>query len=189
MNKEDIRKRLESHKAIRIENPSLTPSAVLITLFEKGGQWHVLLTLRPPDIASHQNQICFPGGRADEGEKALEAALREAEEEMGIKPEDVEILGRLDDILTITYYRISPFVGVIPYPYPFKVSEKEIAEVIEIPLADFADPKNFRRDDNWQFQGHYYPVYFFNIGRHVVWGATAKIMKQFLELVLDWKEP
>ena len=189
MNKEEIRERLESHKPIRIDNPSLIPSAVLIALFEKGGQWHVLLTLRPPDIASHQNQICFPGGRADEGEKALEAALREAEEEMGIKPEDVEILGRLDDILTITYYRISPFVGVIPYPYPFKVSEKEIAEVIEIPLADFADPKNFRRDDNWKFQGHYYPVYFFNCGKHVVWGATAKIMKQFLELALDWSEP
>ncbi len=189
LTREDIRNRLENHEPSRIEDVEYTRAAVLMPLFCREGEWHVLFTLRSPDLPTHQNQISFPGGKLDEDESAVDAALREAEEEVGIKPGDVEVLGRLDEIITITRFRITPFVGVIPYPYELRASEDEIAEIIKQPLNAFMDPSIMRRDDHWQHQGKRYPVYYFTIGGHTVWGATAKILKNFMELVLDWKEP
>ncbi len=189
MEKKDIKERLKAREPGIIEDAGLRPAAVLMPLFEKHEEWHMLFTLRSPDLPTHQNQISFPGGQIDEGEDALHAALREAEEELGIRPEDVEVIGRLDEIITITRFRITPFIALIPYPYTFRVSEDEIAEVIEIPLNSFMDPEIFRRDDSWRYEGKPYPVYYFTVGRHTVWGATARILKQFMELVMDWKEP
>jgi 8-oxo-dGTP pyrophosphatase MutT (NUDIX family) len=195
LRREEIKEKLEGHQPARIEDQEFKPAAVLMTLFKKSqrpeGQkeWHVLFTLRSPDLPTHKNQISFPGGQVDQGETALQAALREAREEVGIRTHDVEVLGRLDDIITITRFRITPFVGAIPYPYEFQVSEDEITELIKIPLENFLDHNIIRRDTSWQYQGRPYPVYYFHVGEHVVWGATARILKQFLELVLDWKEP
>jgi len=189
LDKSEIKDKLAKHEPFCLDNSSLKPAAVLLPLFKKDDRWHVLLTRRSPHLPTHRNEISFPGGVLDEGEKKLEAALRETHEEVGIKPEDVDVLDRLDEVGTMTNFCITPFVGVIPYPYTFTVSEDEIAEIIEIALDSFTEPENYRRDDTWLFRGKTYPVYYFNIDGNVVWGATAKILKQFIEIVLDWREP
>jgi len=150
----------------------------------------VLLTRRAPHLPTHKNEISFPGGGRDEGEKPLDTALREAEEEVGISPKDVDVLGRLDEIITTTGFCITPFVGVIPYPYEFTVSEDEIAELILIPLDTLADPENYRCENSWIHEGRPYPVSYFDANGHIVWGATAKIFMQFLDirLLAEWEE-
>jgi hypothetical protein len=112
----------------------------------------------------------------------INTALREADEEIGLKESDVQVLGVLDDIVTITEFIVTPIVGLFPYPYPFKVSEAEIAELIEVPLASlldqdcFSEREIFRGDQNEM-------VYAYQYGEHTIWGATARILKQFLDLI------
>ena len=132
----------------------------------------------------HKGQISFPGGRQDKKDKDLLAtALREAREEMGIIEKDVCILGELDDICTVsTDFCVSPFVALLPYPYPYKVNRQEIEEVIEVPLSGLLDNRRFRQE-LYEKDGQPFPVYFFQHQDHTIWGATAKILKQLLDLL------
>jgi len=189
LTRDEIKERLNSREPVRINHENLKPAAVLVPLFVKDGEWHLLFTLRTGNVSTHRNEMSFPGGGRESGENSLEAALREAEEEVGLRPEDVDILGRLDDIFTITGFRVSPFVGVIPYPYAFEVCRREIARIVEISLRELTDPRNCRRDDSWKLGDRTYPIYFFHGAGHTVWGATARILKQLLELVFEWEEP
>ena len=109
--------------------------------------------------------------------------MREAQEEIGLDPADVTILGQLDEMYTVTQYRISPFVGVIPYPYPFRVNSAEIAELIEAPLEAFLDPANLEQRERAALVGPPVPVYFYHIGPYTIWGVTARIVKDFLERI------
>ena len=170
--------------------PRLTRAAVLVPLFEKGGEPHVLLTRRTEQMRSHRGQISFPGGRQDpEDPSLLHTALRETAEEIGLAPADVRIVGELDDLLTVTDYIVSPFVGIIPHPYFFRVSEREIAEMIEAPLEAFLRPERLRVSSRLEHEGRPYRTYFFHVGPHIVWGATAKILVQLLELAYDFRPP
>ncbi len=188
LSKEEIKERLNSKEPVRINYDNLKPAAVLVPLFMKNGEWHLLFTLRTGEVSTHQNEMSFPGGGREGGENSLDAALREAEEEVGLSPDDVEVLGRLDDIFTITGFRVAPFVGVIPYPYEFNVCDHEIAEVVELSLKELTDPGNCTREDRWKMGDNIYAIYFFQCGGHTVWGATARILKQFLELAFEWEE-
>ena len=155
---------------------------MLIPIFYKNGEPYLLLTLRTETVASHKGQISFPGGTRDDGDRdLLTTALRETFEEVGIRPEDVEVLGELDDLLAVTNFVVTPFVGVFPYPYDFKVSTEEIAELIEIPLSFFADPRN-RRVEERLYRGRMVTVYFYDYGKYTVWGVTARILKGFVDL-------
>jgi len=166
-----------------IQDERLKQAAVLIPLFKKNGEYHILFTRRSEQVEHHKGQISFPGGRQDEEDVDLLAtALREAEEEMGICPKDVRILGELDDICTVTDFCVAPFVGLIPYPYPFKINPHEIEEMIEVPLGVLLDPHRFRKEFR-EHAGRTWPVYFFQHGRHTIWGATASILKQLLDLL------
>jgi len=172
--KQQIEEILRRHKKKKITDQSLKASAVLIPLFYSQGQYHVLLTERSDDVNFHKGQVCFPGGTREPSDSSLlQTALREAEEEIGLKAKDVEVLGEFDDSLTFTSdYVISPFVAIMPYPYPLKADSREIKEIFSVPLSFFMDEANFERDS-----GAY------KYGKHVIWGATARIIKQFVDLL------
>jgi len=147
---------------------------VLIPLFYDQGQYHVLLTERSEEVNFHKGQVCFPGGTREPSDSSLlQTALREVEEEIALRAEDVEILGEFDDSVTLTSnYVISPFVAFIPHPYPFKADGREIKEIFSVPLSFFMDEANFKHDScEYEYDGH------------IIWGATAGILKQFIDLL------
>jgi 8-oxo-dGTP pyrophosphatase MutT (NUDIX family) len=164
------------------------PAAVLIPLLLDQENWKILFIKRTHHQDDrHSGQVAFPGGRADSGDPALQyTALREAEEEIGLNPDDVEILGQSCPITTVTDYEVTPFVGVIPWPYPLKLSKVEVEKTILIPINWLIDPQNhqikFWKPDPSAVEG--IPVIFFKeyLG-DILWGVTAQIVLDFLELI------
>ncbi len=184
--KERIKKilsRREKQDIIVTDGP-LVPAAVLLPLYHKEGEYHVLFTKRTEKVEYHKGQICFPGGaRHPEDRSLADTALRETFEEIGIRPEDVEVLGELDDMGTLTSnFLITPFVALIPYPYEFVVSSDEIEELIEVPIPALLD-KGCYREEFYTHQGRPYWSCTYQYKDKVIWGATARILKQFLDLV------
>ena len=180
---DQIRAILSSRKRRVIEHPPFSHAAVLVPLFKKGGDCHLLFTKRSDQVKYHKGEISFPGGVVDEEDLELvSTALREAHEEIGLKRSDVQIIGILDDIMTITQFIVTPIVGLFPYPYPFKVSEVEIAELIEVPLSSLLGEECFSEKEIIR-GGQKEVVYAYQYGKHIIWGATARILKQFLDLI------
>jgi 8-oxo-dGTP pyrophosphatase MutT (NUDIX family) len=166
-----------------IENPPFARAAVLVPLFKKGGDCHIIFTKRTDTVRYHKGEISFPGGVYDEGDLELQrTVLREAFEEIGLKENDVQIIGVLDDIVTITQFIVTPFIGLLPYPYPFKLSSIEIAELIEVPMAALLDEDCFSEREIIRGTGKDV-VYAYQYENHIIWGATARILKQFLDLI------
>jgi 8-oxo-dGTP pyrophosphatase MutT (NUDIX family) len=155
----------------------------LVPLFKKGADCHLLFTKRSDQVKYHKGEISFPGGVVDEEDlELISTALREADEEIGLKKNDVQILGILDDIVTVTEFIVTPIVGLFPYPYLFKVSEVEIAELIEVPLSSLLREKSFSEKEIIR-GGRKEIVYAYQYEKHIIWGATARILKQFLDLI------
>src|SRR5512136_947706 len=152
-----------------IEHPPFSHAAVLVPLFKKGEDCHLLFTKRSEEVKYHKGEISFPGGVVDEEDRELiHTALREAHEEIGLKESDVQIIGVLDDIVTITEFIVTPIVGLFPYPYPFKISEGEIAELIEVPLASLL--KEDCLSEREIFRGGQREIVFaYQYGDHVIW--------------------
>jgi len=180
---DQIRTILSSRERRIIEHPPFSHAAVLLPLFKKGDDCHLLFTRRSDQVKHHKGEISFPGGGVDEEDlELISTALREAHEEIGLKKSDVQIIGILDDIVTITQFIVTPIVGLFPYPYPFKVSEVEIAELIEVPLSSLLDEKCSSKKEIIR-GGQKEVVYAYQYGEHIIWGATARILKQFLDLI------
>lgn len=177
---EDILTRRERRP---IENQGYVRAAVIVPLFNKDGNCYLLFTKRTQEVKHHKGQISFPGGAFDEEDGDLRrTALREACEEIGLKEKDVRIIGVLDDIVTTTNFIVTPFVGYFGYPYPFRLSQREIDELIEVPLSVLLDPACFSEREI--FDGNLKRlVYNYQWGPHSIWGATALILNQFLPLV------
>ena len=180
----EIVKEVLAHRVTQtLADPALTPAAVLLTLYPKDGQYCILLHKRSEQVEYHKGEISFPGGTQDKEDRdPLDTALREAEEEMGIRREDVTILGELDEVATNSGFLVRVYVGTIDYPYPFKPSNLEIAEVLEVPIAVLQDPANLRVESRWE-QGQLTTTYAYAYNQHVIFGATARILQQFLELL------
>ncbi len=180
--KERIRAALAAHVRVPMP-PGPVPAAVLLPLFRKEGEYHVLFTKRTEHLNHHRGEISFPGGVCQPGDACpRETALRETWEEVGIAPADVEVLGTLDDFYSIHDYLVTPFVGEFPADYPLRVNPAEIERLIEVPLDHLLRPEIFRAED-WRWKGRIHPVYFYTCGDDEVWGLTAAILKQFLDLV------
>ncbi|MGZ6202606.1 MAG: CoA pyrophosphatase [Thermodesulfobacteriota bacterium] len=180
---EGIKKMLSSRKRRVIEHPPFSHAAVLVPLFQKDGDCHLLFTKRSEQVKYHKSEISFPGGVVDEEDRELiNTALREAHEEIGLKESDIQVIGLLDDIVTITEFIVTPIVGLFPYPYPFRVSEVEIAELIEVPLS-FLLNKECLSEKTILRGGQDEVVYAYQYGEHIIWGATARILNQFLDLI------
>ena len=142
---EQIRRILAENPKKTVVDSSLTPAGVTLLVYPKDGEYCILLNKRTDRVDDHKGEISFPGGRRDaEDETLLDTALRETHEEMGISPDDVDILGEIDDVPTNTSYLISTFVGTIPYPYNFAPSEAEVAEVLEVPISTLFDHDSAR---------------------------------------------
>lgn len=159
-------------------------AAVLVPLFFLNCRVHVLLTKRSNHVEHHKGEISFPGGKLDSDDPGLlECALRETNEEIGVHPKDVRILGELDDFYTVaTRFLVAPFVGMIPYPYDFRPSPREIDCLLPVPLEVFFDPAR-RTEDIWEIEGHPIQVISYKWQGHNIWGATARILKHFTEIL------
>jgi 8-oxo-dGTP pyrophosphatase MutT (NUDIX family) len=180
--KEKIRASLAAHRRMQLV-PGPVPAAVLIPLYMKEGECHLLFTKRTEHLNHHRGEISFPGGACHPADTdRRQTALRETWEEVGILPEDVEILGGLDDFYSIHNYLVTPYVGVFPADYPLTINRGEIERVIEVPLSHLLKPEIFRAED-WSWKGRTQPVYFYRYREDEIWGLTAAILKQFLDLV------
>lgn len=161
--------------------PPPTPAGVLVCLFDRGEGTQVLYTRRTETVGTHKGQISFPGGaREPHDETIRDTALRETFEEVGLTPAAAELLGELDDHITISNYLVTPVVAWIAEPPPvFAPRPEEVAEVLEIPLAVLRDPARLREEDIL-WLGEQKRMYSFDTGRAVVWGLTARITVELL---------
>ena len=174
---------LQAYTARELRVPGRRLAAVLMPLYRHNGDVGMLFTKRSDMVYHHRGQIAFPGGGHEPQDASLQqTALRESAEEIGLQPDDVRVLGQLDDLLTSnSNYLVRPFVGVIPYPYPFMLDPRETASIIEVPLT-FLREHNPRVEEVRDYQGRMVQSFFFDYDGHTIWGATAKIVKQFLAL-------
>jgi|TARA_Y100000031_G_C8181077_1_gene366506 8-oxo-dGTP pyrophosphatase MutT (NUDIX family) len=183
-----VRKMLAQRVAQTVPGPSMTPAAVLLLLYPKDGEYCILLNKRSEQVEYHKGEVSFPGGAQDpEDNDLLDTALRETEEEMGINRSDVTVLGELDQVTTRSRFRVQVFVGEIRPSYPFQPSTIEIAEVLEVPISSLRDPANLRVETRWE-DGTLVTNYAYTYSEHLIFGATAKILQQFLELLANGLE-
>jgi len=164
------------------EETRLKCAAVLVPLVWHEEEWHLLYTRRTDTVESHKGQVSFPGGACDEGEVTPEeTALREANEEIGLNADDVKVLGRLANLITITYFRVTPVIGVVKWPAVFRVGEHEVARIFTIPLGWLSNPAN-----RWQFEmpGRTRSLIAFHpYDGELLWGATARMTVDFLKVL------
>ena len=180
----DIRRALSNREKHADQPAGYFPSAVLLPVYERGDDLHLVFIKRTEMVNYHKGQISFPGGRYQpEDGSMLDTALRESWEEIGLVPGDTQFLGELDDIATYTTnFVISPYVAAIPYPYHFRPSPEEVEEVIEVPLTVLLNKANYTEEE--VYLGDQMIVqHFYRHGDRVIYGATARILKQFLEIV------
>ncbi len=162
------------------------PAAVLVPIQERPDGDYLVLTKRAERLSHHSGQVAFPGGRLDAADLGeAEAALRESHEEIGIEPQVVHLLGRLDQVDGAYGFVVTPFVGVIPATYDFRINPVETAAVASVPIAELMALPNFSVDERLTPRGH--PGYHFYVNGWDVWGVTARIIVQFLELAYDFK--
>jgi len=179
-----VRAAIAAHRKESLAGPNLTKSAVLIPLLFKDNELHVLLTERTLEVRSHKGQVCFPGGTTQRGDGSLlETALREAWEETGLRPEDVDVIGEIDDnVVHSTRYVITPFVGFVPYPYPFRASALETREIFFVPLRVLMDTAQFYRQER-TIGEYYYSGPVCDYEGHIIWGATGRILEHLVHLL------
>jgi len=188
MDLEALRRRLDAalrrRPRVALDRSDLVSAAVLVPVTDRDGP-HLVFTKKTSGVPHHKGQFSFPGGVVETGDGSrVETALREAWEEIRLPAEAVEVLGLLDDTPTrATNFVITPVVGIVRDPVVFKPDGREIERVIEVPLATLRDPAIFRTE-LWERDGEPHPVLFYQVSAEdLVWGATARILSQFLALL------
>ncbi len=182
-------KKVLSERVRKIHNiDGLIPSAVLLPILYKDNQANILFTKRSNMVKYHKGEISFPGGTMDKKDNSLfDCVLRECYEEIGVEKKDIKLIGILDDILTIkTHFIITPFIAIIPYPYYFRINKTEIEELIIIPISYLTKKSKYEKKSILDIPDSHNLVHFFYYKQHIIWGATALILKQFLELFFDF---
>jgi 8-oxo-dGTP pyrophosphatase MutT (NUDIX family) len=183
--KDRLRDALAGYEPVEIEyDPEVPPAAVLVLIYEHLGQHHVVFQRRTDQVRDHKGQVSFPGGAADpEDPDLVTTALRETHEEIGVHPSDIEILGRLDDMVTVSNFRVTPFVGWLArYPYEWRFSEEEVAYLLEVPLDHLRDPSTLVPDRR-TVNGREFVLASYQWGPDLIWGATARMLTNFLDIV------
>ena len=181
-----MKKAVMARRQIFEAPPTARQSSVLILLFPKNGEWHVVLTERvgnPND--PHSNQISFPGGSLDADDASLEfCALRETHEEVGILPETIHIIGKMTDLyIPVSNFHVHPFLGWTESPPQYERQITEVKHIIEAPLSILQNPDNHKTMDMTVRGFQMSEVPYFDVQGKVVWGATAMMLSEFLELM------
>lgn len=178
-----VREALSAVDRQSVSDPSLTQAAVMVLLYMRDGEYHVLLNKRSDTVEDHKGEMAFPGGRLEPTDASPEeAALRETFEEMGVRPEDVGVLGPLGGVTTPSGYFVNPFVGTIPGAYHFTRSASEVADVVEVPLATLVRDGTVPMDVPFgNGRTGKFDVYLFE--GHVIFGATARILGDLLRVL------
>ncbi|MFB6280846.1 MAG: CoA pyrophosphatase [Haloferacaceae archaeon] len=180
--------RVADHEAVGVTDAERR-AAVLAPVIDRDGADHVLFTKRADHLGEHPGQMSFPGGGREPSDGApADTALREAEEEIGLRPAEAEIVGRLDDVRTVSGYAVRPFVGRVP-DRAYDPDRREVAEIAVLPVAGFVDRANYASERREHPHHGEIRLHFFYVGGYTVWGATARMLAQLLELAADWHPP
>jgi 8-oxo-dGTP pyrophosphatase MutT (NUDIX family) len=180
----ELRELLEKRQKIRITDTGRIASAVLIPIYKDKGIYHIVFIKRTETVSTHKGQISFPGGAREKEDISLrETALRESYEEIGLATRDVEVLGELDDEITFSSnYIVTPYIGMIPWPYEFMKNTSEVDEILTIPI-----PALLKRDhlhpNTEKLNGRKVDLYEYHYRGKVIWGATACILKKLLDII------
>jgi 8-oxo-dGTP pyrophosphatase MutT (NUDIX family) len=167
--------------AIEIDAPQIRRACVLIPILPSDDGWSLLFSRRSANLAAHSGQIAFPGGAVEEGESLEDAVKREADEEVGIPRDSVELIGRLDDVITNSGFLVAPFVGIINRRIEYVLQASEVDEVFEVPLDALLVPE-LPIVRYVTFRTRRYPVYSYSFGTNDIWGLTGRIVKAFLDV-------
>jgi 8-oxo-dGTP pyrophosphatase MutT (NUDIX family) len=184
---DQIRHRLAAYTPRLLENEGRNRAAVLVPLYFDRGELHVVFTKRTDRVQSHRGEVSFPGGAMDATDPDLTfTALREAQEEVGLDPIHVSVIGQIDDIVTVSDFHVSAYVGEIDpatSPYGWLPAEAEVAEMIEAPLSHLRDPKNLIEVPRTR-NGELVLQEGIRFGDHIIWGATFRMLRNFMDIVL-----
>jgi 8-oxo-dGTP pyrophosphatase MutT (NUDIX family) len=170
----------------------LRPAAVLMPFFQANDEWHLLFTRRNPDLLEHSGQVAFPGGRRENSDRdAIDTALREANEEIGLDPSAVTILGQIGPYITVTSYLVTPIIGHIHWPYPFTLQTSEVSRIFSIPLLWLADPAHHQTRLRTLPGGAIpFPVYYFDpYDGETLWGVSAHFTLALLAILAPLLTP
>lgn len=179
---ERLRQLLAKRAADQIDDPRLRRAAVLIPIVCADGIWSIIFSVRAEGLTVHSGQISFPGGSLEQGETVEDAAVREMEEEIGVTSDQIELIGRLDDLVSVTDFLVSPIVGVVNDEARIAPDAREVASVFTVPIDALLEPQE-PQIRHLAHRGGVYPVYFYLYGEYQIWGLTGRILKSFLDLV------
>lgn len=185
----EIKEILANHKPRHIPSSSRTPASVLIPYYPAPQGLSLVFMKRPDYQGVHGDQISFPGGRKDKTDKDdLETALRETEEEIGVRQDQIEVWGALSTQKTLaSSYFITPFIGRIPYPYDFRPDPREVERLIVIPFSRLLEPETYSYGYyNWK--GMEFESDLYQYGRDIIWGLTARILNNLISLLKTGRE-
>jgi 8-oxo-dGTP pyrophosphatase MutT (NUDIX family) len=164
---------------------NLRPASVLVPFIRQNNSWHLLFTRRTDDVQNHKGQVSFPGGAIEnEDHNEIIAALREAQEEIGLQPQDVSILGQLDPVATLSGYLITPVVAIIPANYTFTPSPQEVSRIFTMPLAWLAKADHYNESIRTFPNGITTPVFYYDLfDGELLWGITAYITVALIDVI------
>jgi 8-oxo-dGTP pyrophosphatase MutT (NUDIX family) len=181
--REVVRRAFAEHSPSAVDPTGLTPAGVLVLLYGSGEGSTVLLSKRSEALTKHPGEMSFPGGRCEPSDAdLLQTALREAHEEVGVTPGDVEVLGELGVFSTSSDFAISAFVGAIDQPYKFMINPSEVAGLVEVPVRQLLDHRNVR-DDVRVVDEDLVVMPAFSYAGHLIFGATARILDRLIEVL------
>ena len=183
--KDKLKQALSKRQKKRISVTNRVPAAVILPVYYNAeqGEYYILFTKRTGRVSDHKGEISFPGGVHEDGDKTLlDTALRECAEEISLPFEEMEVLGELDDAITLTSdYYISPFVAFIPWPYQFRISNLEIERIVEVPVSALMNGDSLRKEA-YVLDGEAFTLYYYQYKGDIIFGATAGILNQFLDI-------
>jgi len=184
-----VRDRLERPSGDWNSRPGLRDSAVLAILVERDGEDRMIFNRRRDDLPFHAGQICFPGGAREGDEDAVACAVRETCEEMGLDPQDLEVLGRLPDRVSIAGFCVAPFVARLAGPRPYRLQPDEVAEAFEAPCAAFLEAGDWGYTETDHPRARFRRVPFFRYESHRIWGLTGIMLRDFVTQVMGYAPP